>query len=585
MLDTRTCLGRRRSPRQRVADLLARDFPDLRVRLTGRARDLASGRARACVLEATALPQLPGDCRDHMAFPAGTPAEGLALVFMAGDRSLEEVRRFYLPPVVFAGAGPGGEELMTLAARQALAQADLVLVDCLCGEQVLRSARRGAEIVPVGKRCGRASAKQGAINEMMLAAALRGRSVVRLKGGDPSVFGRLDEEISTLAARRLTWRVLPGIGAASAAAAFIGQPLTVREVASELVLSTGRLAGGGRNPFPLRGRAAPAIALYMSRKVLGTRMRDLLAAGYPEDTPVALVEKLGSPGARSVSGTVATIAGVADRQAVGTPAVVLVGAQYASPTHLPLHGVHIWLPAEQETGEMQRASLEALGAVCEQVPLIEPVALPVSEGALLSRPFDWVLFTSKKSVDFLFELLVRWGHDTRWLPKVAAIGAPTIGKLRARGIEPDLVPPKPTRAALSRSLIALGLAGQRVLIPASAVAPDQLRQALAPHAAEVVRVDLYTLRFPDVATVPACDVVLFSSESTVRSAKANGLIETLRRRGTLVGGIGPATWRAVESAGLKLSIVPCGTDPASLAQATHRVFARRAVARLEGGGA
>jgi uroporphyrinogen III methyltransferase/synthase len=581
MLEAGTRRGRR-SPLARVTALLDHDFPHVGVEITPQRSELESGNARACVVEAETLPDLPEAGWDHMAFPADSAADGLGLVFREGDRVLETLRRFYLPPVVFAGAGPGGEGLMTVAARRAVAAADVVLVDCLCGEDVLREARPDAAIVPVGKRCGKASAKQADINARMLAEVLRARKVVRLKGGDPSVFGRLEEEVSTLAARRLGYRVLPGIGAASAAAAFIGMPLTVREVASELVLSTGRFAGGGKNPFPLEGRAAPAIALYMSRKVLAERMRDLLAAGYPPATPVAVVEKLGSPEARSVGGTIETIADAADRADVGTPAVVLVGAQYGDAgTHLPLHGVRIWLPAEQETGETQREALEALGAVCVQEPLIEPVALPVPEGALLARPFEWVLFTSKKSVDFFFDLLAKWGHDARWLPKVAAIGDPAVEKLRARGIEPDLVPAEPTRKALVRSLLALGLQGQRVLIPASAVAPDHVREALAPHAAEVVRVDLYTLRFPEVASVPACDVVLFSSESTVRSAKANGLVEQLKRRGTLVGGIGPACWRTIEREGLPLSIVPDGTDPAALARATHRFFTRRDLAALQ----
>ena len=120
----------------------------------------------------------------------------------------------------------------------------------------------------------------------------------------------------------------------------------------------------------------------------------------------------------------------------------------------------------------------------------------------------------------------------------------------------------------------------RVLIPASAVAPDHIRQTLEPHAAEVVRADLYTLRFPRVSSVPAADVVLFSSESTVRSARKSGLIGEIAERGMLVGGIGPATRRAIEDAGLVPSIVPDGTDPVRLARATHRSFARLALARL-----
>ena len=384
----------RRSAIERIGALLQHDFPGILVPLTERLDDLRAGKARALVVKATELPRLPEDELDHMAFPEAFEVRGLGLRFREGDALLMELRRFYLPPVVIGGAGPGGTASMTAAATRAVADADIVLTDSLCGDEVLESASSQAEIVHVGKRCGKASTLQAEINDHILANALCGRRVVRLKGGDPSVFGRLEEEIGTLSDRRLSYQVLPGVGAASGAAAFIGHPLTAREIASELILSTGRLAGGGKNPFPLKGAAAPAIALYMSRKVLVSRMKDLENAGYPPNTPVAVVEKLGSPRARAVTGTITTIADIADAQNVGTPAVVLVGAQYAKPTHLPLHGVRVWLPAETETAGTQRLPLEALGAVCVQRPLIEPVPLPVEEGALLSESFDWVLFTS-----------------------------------------------------------------------------------------------------------------------------------------------------------------------------------------------
>lgn len=573
MAEAPTRTGRPRSARERAVALLARDFPTLHLTLGECPAELGAG-ARAVALPAKDFePEAVPATLDWFVFPVDSRAAGVALLFESDDAIFMSLRRFYLPPVVFAGAGPGGPELMTVGATRALARADLVLADCLCGEEVLRSVRPGAEIVPVGKRCGGPSTSQEEITRRIELESRRGLRVVRLKGGDPSVFGRLEEETDALRAREIAYRVLPGVGAASAAAAFVGQPLTVREIASEIIFSTGRLAGGGKNPFPLSGRAAPAIALYMSRRVLAERMADLVPAGYPPETPVVVVEKLGSPEARAVAGTVSTIADVADRADVGTPAVVLVGAQFHEADHLPLAGVRVWLPAEAETAETHRESLEELGATCVLVPLIEPVALPVDEGSLFTRPFDWVLFTSKKSVDFLFSALSRWGFDSRWLPKVAAIGGPTIEKLRARGIEPDLIPPEPTRVALSTSLINLGLSGMRLLVPASAVAPDHVREALEPHAAEVVRADLYTLRFPEVRTVPEADVVLFSSESTVRSARENGLTDEIRERGMLVGGIGPATLRAIEESGLVPSILPDGTSPESLARATHRYFA------------
>jgi uroporphyrinogen III methyltransferase/synthase len=573
----------KKSPREVVGAVLGRDFPDTRVSLGERIVDFVDPDVRAVPLWAADLPEPLPSGLEGFAFPAAEPAAGAALLFRAGDAVLREMRRFYLPPVVLAGAGPGGEGLMTVAARRAVERADVVLSDCLCGEEVLRGMRKGAACVAVGKRCGVPSATQEEINLRLVREALAGHRVVRLKGGDPSVFGRLEEEIGALRAAGLSYRVLPGVGAASGAAAFIGQPLTVREAASELILSTGRLAGGGKNPFPL-GAHAPAIALYMSRKVLAERMADLLAAGYPPETPVVIVEQVGSPRARAVAGTVATLPAEADRLGVGTPAVVLVGAQFHTPDHLPLAGVRIWLPAERETAESHRRELEELGAVCTIAPLIEPVPLAIDANAVFARPFDWVVFTSKKAVDAFFDLLAQWGFDSRWLPRVAAMGHPTIEKLRARGIEPDLIPPEPTRVALGSSLAGLGLSGARVLIPGSAVAPDHLRQVLAPLAAEVVRVDLYTLRYPEMKEVPDAGVVLFSSPTTVESAKRSGLLEGIRARGMAVGGIGPATCGLLRREGLPPDVVPDGTSAADLARALRRHYVRRRLAGMEARG-
>lgn len=576
---------------ERVTALLAGDFPALDLRLSEAIDDVISGVARAVVVPARERtePTLPG--LDGFAFPDGTAGAGFALLFAADDDVLRAVRRFYLPPVVLAGAGPGGVGTMTVAASRAVAKADVVLADCLCGDEVLTFMKPGAECVPVGKRGDGPSVKQEDINRRIATDCLAGKRVVRLKGGDPSVFGRLEEEIDVLRGLGVAYRVIPGVGSASAAAALAGQPLTVREIASEVIFSTGRLAGGGRNIFPLKDGAAPSICLYMSRRVLAERMADLVAAGYPEETPVIVGEKIGSPAARATAGTIGTIAAIADRENVGTPAVVLVGRQYRKPDHLPLAGVTVWLPAEEETGISQREELAELGAVTVNVPLIEPRPLPIDEGAVFARldgttagstvhggPFDWVVFTSKKGVDFFFSLLEKWGLDSRWMPKVAAIGDPAFVKLRARGIRPNLFPPEPTRVALSTSLIQSGIRGKRVLLPMSAVAPDVLPERLREAGADVHRLDLYTLAFPEVTEVPEADVVLFSSESTVRSARDQGLLAGIRDRGMIVGGIGPATWRRLDEVGLPPAIRPDGTSPAALARALRRHFASLEIA-------
>jgi uroporphyrinogen III methyltransferase/synthase len=450
-----------------------------------------------------------------------------------------------------------------------MARADVVLHDELCGTEVLEAAAPHALRVPVGKRCGAASCPQDRINERLVEEAIRGRRVVRLKTGDPCVYGRLAEEVETLVGEDLSYRVLPGVGAAPAAAAWLGRPLTERSVTAEVVFSTGRFAGGESNRWPCRTGTPPAIAFYMSRRVLADRMASLLDAGMDGDTPVVVVEKVGSPGTRSAQGTVATIAEVADREGVGTPAIVLVGGSFRPPCHLPLHAVRIWLPGEAELAEQQRELLEELGAVCVVRPLIVPEARSFDVNAVFARPFDWLVFTSPKGVDYLFDALREWGHDARWLPRrIAAMGDRTVAKLRERGIEPDLIPPEPFRRSLVRALVDQGLEGKRVLLPCSARAPDEVRESLAPVAGEVVRVDLYDLREPEVHEVPDVDAVLFTSPTTVESARRNGLIDAIRERGLAIGGVGPVTERALAREGLEAVIRPTGYGPDPLARAT-----------------
>jgi uroporphyrinogen III methyltransferase/synthase len=568
------------SAHRRIVDRWSRELPEPRPRFVEEnppGPSLEHGVAAvtaAAVLEAGLPDGLTG-----FVLPRGPWSEdGLspAIVFRDTDERLRLVRRATLPPVVLAGAGPGGVGNLTEDVVMALARAEVVLHDALCGEDVLTAVSPGAELIPVGKRCGQVCASQDEINETLLAEALRGRRVVRLKTGDPALFGRLGEEVAALEQAALAYRVLPGISAASAAASWLGRPLTERGISSEIVFSTGRFAGGESNRWPLGDGSLPSLALFMSRRVIADRMRGLLDAGHPADTPAVAVEKVGSEEVRAVHGTIATLAAITEEAEVGTPTVVLVGGSFRPPSHLPLHGLRIWLPGEREIAEQQREHLEELGAVCVLRPLIEPEARPFDADAVFSRPFDWVVFTSPKGVDYLLDAMHERHLDVRWLPpRVAALGGHAVTKLRSLGVEPDLIPPQPFRRSMIESLLAEDLAGKRVLLPCSAVAPDDVPEALRPVAGEVVRVDLYGLRYPEVAEIPAAQVVLFTSPSTVASARENDLIGPILDAGLTVGGIGPVTARALEAEGLDPTIVPSGYGPENLARAVvyHHLLA------------
>jgi uroporphyrin-III C-methyltransferase len=190
--------------------------------------------------------------------------------------------------VYLVGAGPGDPKLLTLRAVEVLRQCDVVLVDKLVGEGVLAHARAGAEIIDVGKRAGKHSAAQEEIHRIMIAAARVGNIVVRLKGGDPMVFGRGGEEIEALDAAGIAWEVVPGVTAATAAAARLGMSLTRREVASSVAFVTGH--GCGPEPRPVGCRDADTLVIYMGGQRLPAIARELIAAGRSPSTPVALVQ-------------------------------------------------------------------------------------------------------------------------------------------------------------------------------------------------------------------------------------------------------------------------------------------------------
>jgi uroporphyrin-III C-methyltransferase len=224
--------------------------------------------------------------------------------------------------VYLVGAGPGDPKLLTLRAVEVLGQCDVVLVDSLVGEGVLAYVRDGAAIIDVGKRAGRHAVAQEEIHRHMIAAARVGNTVVRLKGGDPGVFGRAGEEIEALEAAGIAWEVVPGVTAATAAAARLGVSLTRREVASSVAFVTGH--GCGPEPEPIGCADADTLVIYMGGRRMPAIARELIAAGRSPSTPVALVESIGGAGERTERGTLGALASDWHRP-IGTPVVAIVG--------------------------------------------------------------------------------------------------------------------------------------------------------------------------------------------------------------------------------------------------------------------
>jgi uroporphyrin-III C-methyltransferase/precorrin-2 dehydrogenase/sirohydrochlorin ferrochelatase len=232
--------------------------------------------------------------------------------------------------VSIVGAGPGAVDLLTLRAHRALQEADVIIHDGLVPDEVVAMGRRDAERIPVGKAKGRHSRSQDEINAILVEQAQSGRRVVRLKGGDPLVFGRAGEEMAALRTARINFEVIPGVTAALAAAAETEIPLTLRGVASRLVFASGHEAGGELAPgWAELARSGATLAVYMARSVAAEAAERLMEAGLSADTPVALIANASRPDRRVLAGTLADLGIQPAAADVSGPALILIGAAVA----------------------------------------------------------------------------------------------------------------------------------------------------------------------------------------------------------------------------------------------------------------
>jgi uroporphyrinogen III methyltransferase / synthase len=345
--------------------------------------------------------------------------------------------------VHLVGAGPGDPGLLTLRAAELIAQADVILYDRLIPEEALESARPDALLVFVGKQSGGKQVAQEEINRRLVEHGRRHETVVRLKGGDPFVFGRGGEEAQALRDAGIAFEVVPGITAGIAAPAYAGIPVTNRELASAAAFVAGHtvhdLDWSALAAFP------GTLVFYMGVAALPDITERLRAAGRPSDEPVAVVERGTLPGQRTVLATLTDVAERAAEEGIRPPAVTIVGpvaalhAQTAWFESRPLHGVTVAVARASGTDGDVAAELRTLGAAVLEVPAVrvEPVAaeLPALDS------YDVVLFVSAGAVERLFECLHERSRDARDLAgrRIAASGSGTVEALRARGLLPDLV--------------------------------------------------------------------------------------------------------------------------------------------------
>jgi uroporphyrinogen III methyltransferase/synthase len=492
--------------------------------------------------------------------------------------------------VYLVGAGPGDPGLMTARSLELIASADSVFYDRLIPPGALDGAREDAELVYVGKRPGVPSVPQEEIGERLIAAAKAGRGVVRLKGGDPFVFGRGGEEGEALREAGVEFEVVPGITAGVAATAYAGIPVTHRDDASAVAFVTGHEDPAKDETaldWDALARFPGTLVFYMGVKRLPANAAALIAAGRDPEQPAAAIERGTWPGQRTVSATLGTIAEAVAREQVGAPALIVIGPVAARRERLawlerrPLHGRRVIVTRARAQASGLAATLRGLGAEVVELPAIriEPRIESEAVRAAVARIGDYsvVCLTSPNGVRLLFEALGQAGLDARALAGgtekrqvgtvagesaqagtvIAAIGPGTARALTEHGIRADVVPERFVAEALVEALERVEVEGRRVLIARAAEAREVLPEALRARGAEVDDVALYeTVREqPDAAAVEAArgaDYVTFTSSSTVTNLTA-ALGDRFPPAARVVS-IGPVTSDAARAAGLTVDV-------------------------------
>jgi uroporphyrinogen III methyltransferase/synthase len=475
--------------------------------------------------------------------------------------------------VHLVGAGPGDPGLLTVRAVELLGEADVVLYDRLIPPEALAHAPQ-AELVYVGKEGEGPQFPQDDTHRLLLEHARAGRRVVRLKGGDPFVFGRGGEEALVLREAGIPFEVVPGVTAGVAAPAYAGIPVTHREVASGVAFVTGH-----ENPSkPATGIDWAALAqfpgtlvFYMGVRSLPRIAERLIAEGRPAGEPVAVVERGTLPGQRTLLATLADVAERAAAEKIRAPAITLVGAvaglreQLAWLEARPLHGRTVAVTRARAQASALAARLRTLGAAVVEAPAIRISPLDTELPPLAG--YDLVCVTSPNGADLLLDRL----RDARELAgiTVAAIGPGTARALRARGVEPDVVPERAVAEGLVEAL--RDVPARRALIARAAEGRDVLPDALRERGIEVDLLALYETvpEELDPATreaAAAADELVFTSASGVRFyVAAGGSLE-----GPRLVSIGPATSAELRAHGAEPDVEADPHTPDGLIEAMLR---------------
>jgi uroporphyrinogen III methyltransferase / synthase len=483
--------------------------------------------------------------------------------------------------VVLIGAGPGDPDLITLKGVQYLQKADVVIRDFLANDKLLNHCNPEAEIIYVGKRAGHHSLKQKEINQLLIEKAKSHKLIVRLKGGDPFVFGRGGEEVLALHQAGINFEVIPGVTAGTAALCYAGIPSTHRGDATSVSFITGH-EDPTKKESDLNWEAIASIkgtlVFYMGLRNLPNIVDNLLKNGKSPETPVALIRWGTLPNQQTLIGNLQNIVNKTEEANFQPPALIVVGdvVKYQNQMNWfekrPLFGKTIVVTRARAQASNLEQQLQDLGANVLQFPTIrikDPESWqPLDQAINNLNNYDWIVFTSVNGVEKFFNRLATNGFDARKFQhvKVASIGPATTEKLKTYGIIADLVPPKYVAESLLEGIKAQGgIEGQKFLLPRTEEARAILREELIKAGAEVDEIVTYrtVLETDQKETIVKniksgkIDLITFTSSSTVKNfVKLTGEKSLKQLKSVTIACIGPITKQKAESYGLECKIMP-----------------------------
>ena len=497
--------------------------------------------------------------------------------------------------VYLVGAGPGDPGLITVKGLECLKHADVIVYDHLVDCSLLESARPDAEKIYVGKTPKSHTREQGDIDRLLVEKAKEGKTVARLKGGDPFILGRGGEEAEALARNQVTFQVICGVSSASAVPAYAGIPVTHRGLASSLAVVTGHedpRKGRSSIAWEKLATAADTLVVLMGMANLSHIVKQLVDHGRAPTTPIALIREGCGPRQETVVGTLCDIITKATEKGFSPPAIIVVGEVVRLREKLrwfdnrPLFGKRILVTRAQHQASLMSRLLSEKGAQPVIMPVIEIEAAPqkdeLDREILNLDNYHWIVFTSVNGVEAFFLRLSDLGLDARCLKGIGigAIGPATAKAIATHGILPDCVPNTYTGEGLLSGIKGHVVAGSRVLLPRADIADRQLAEGIARLGAEVRDIAIYR-------TIPAgkestqekqmllsgkIDTVAFTSSSTVTNLLALLDTEPPSLEKTKVACIGPKTAATAEEMGLRVDIVARENTIPGLVEAIEQYY-------------